>query len=450
MSARTGNRSALPAHPDKVCASCGAKRGNVRKGWERITRGEAVVGWTCPACPRADEPIRRTVTGRGAVRFRAVVDATPVGASKRKQASKVCPTLDDARAFVEQVRAEVAAAGEYAPAPSLTVDALCEQWLASRVDVRAVTVEGYRGVLAPVRRRIGDQAVESVTRADISDLVAWLSAHGGRVSAAHPEGRPLSARTVRAALVALGQVWDRAVSHGVVTDNVVRGVKPPRQRRRLGTDLEHWSPDQLMQFRAHADEHPLAAAWRLTLCGLTRADVLGLRWSDVNMDAGTVSVAQGRVQLQHGGQRSHVDEPKSAQRRRTVPVDVIHPGTMNLLRTMRAQQMRDRMAAGGAWEDSGLVVVDALGAPLRPERYSDLFREVCRTAGVPSIRLHSVRHSLAFWLHHVGVAPADAAAFLGHTVEVHLGTYLPDSGAAGITAAAQALARAQQVSQQAV
>jgi len=446
---RSGNRLALPAQADKVCASCGAKRGNVRKGWERITRGETVVGWTCPDCPRADEPIRRTVTGRGAVRFRAVVDATPPGATKRKQASKTCASLDDARAFVDQVRAEVAAAGEYAPSPSVTVDALCEQWLTSRVDVRAVTVEGYRGVLAPVRRHLGDRAVESITRADIGALVPWLSEHGGRVSTAHPEGRPLSARSVRASLVALGQVWDLAVSYGHATENVVRGAKAPRQARRLGTDLEHWTSDQLIRFRDHADGHPLAAAWRLTLCGLTRADVLGLRWSDVNMDAGTVAVSQGRVQLQYGGQRAYVDEPKSPQRRRTVPVELIHPGTMALLRTMRAQQMRDRMAAGGAWQDSGLVVVDELGVPVRPERYSDAFRGLCAAAGVPTIRLHSVRHSLAFWLHHVGVAPADAAAFLGHTVEVHLGTYLPDSGAAGITAAAQALAAAQE-SQRAV
>lgn len=440
---RTGNRLELPAQADKGCASCGAKRGNVRKGWERITRGEAVVGWTCPDCPRADEPIRRTVTGRGAVRFRAVVDATPPGATKRKQASKTCASLDDARAFVDQVRAKVAAAGEYAPAPSVTVDALCEQWLTSRLDVRAVTVEGYRGVLAPVRRRLGERAVESITRADIGALVPWLSEHGGRVSTAHPEGRPLSARSVRASLVALGQVWDLAVSYGHATENVVRGAKAPRQARRLGIDLEHWTSDQLIRFRDHADGHPLAAAWRLTLCGLTRADVLGLRWSDVNMDAGTVAVSQGRVQLQYGGQRAYVDEPKSPQRRRTVPVELIHPGTMALLRTMRAQQMRDRMAAGGAWQDSGLVVVDELGVPVRPERYSDAFRGLCAAAGVPTIRLHSVRHSLAFWLHHVGVAPADAAAFLGHTVEVHLGTYLPDSGAAGITAAAQALAAAQ-------
>ena len=87
-------------------------------------------------------------------------------------------------------------------------------------------------------------------------------------------------------------------------------------------------------------------------------------------------------------------------------------------------------------------MVDALGVPLRPEMYSDRFRAVCREAALPPITLHAVRHSLAFWLHREGVTPADAVALLGHTVEVHLSTYLPHSGASGIASAAQALGRA--------
>ena len=84
----------------------------------------------------------------------------------------------------------------------------------------------------------------------------------------------------------------------------------------------------------------------------------------------------------------------------------------------------------------------SIGAPLRPEVYSDRFRRLTVAAGVTRITLHSVRHSLAFWLHSLGVTPADAAALLGHTTEVHLSTYLPESGATGIAAAAAALGRA--------
>lgn len=438
---RAGNRQRLPQNAHRVCASCLTPRGNVRRGWEPITSGGEVVGWTCPECPEVCEPIRRIESSTG-VRFRAVVDATPRGAVRRRQVTKTLPTLVEARAYVAQVRREVTRAGEFAPAPAETVSSLGDRWLASRVDVRAITVEGYRGALAPVMRYLGAREVQSLTSADVRDLVTWLSRQGGRPSRTHPDGRPLGPRSVRAALVALAQAVDLAVEDGTLSRNVVRGVKRPRQAARIGRDLEHWQPAELLRFRSHADSDPLAAAWRLTLCALSRADVLGLRWSDVDLEAGTVTVAQGRVQLHHEGQHSHVDEPKSEQRRRTVPVEVIHPGTVALLRSLRARQAADRLRAGAAYSESGLVVVDALGVPVRPEWYSDTFRRTCRAAGVPVIRLHSVRHSLAFWLHKVGVSPADAAALLGHTVEVHLSTYLPDSGSAGIAAAAAALGQA--------
>jgi integrase len=196
-----------------------------------------------------------------------------------------------------------------------------------------------------------------------------------------------------------------------------------------------------VKFRGRADDDALAGAWRPTLAGMTRADIMGLRWSDLDLAAGVASVSQGRVALEGG---STVDDPKSAQRVRAVPFESIHPGSAALLKRMKAKQSADRLAAGAAWRDSGFVVVDKLGDPLRPEVYSDRFRRLCAAADVRTINLHSVRHSLAFWLHQIGVAPADAAALLGHSVEFHMSVYLPHSGAAGIQAAARALGAAAQ------
>lgn len=435
---RSGSRRALPESADRACAACGEPRGKKRIDWHRITATgpngvETVVGWTCPDCPRWDEPIRREIAPTGRVRFLAVVDSTPRGARRRRQAKRRTDSLEEARAFVRDVRAEVAQSGRYALKERETLDEICDRWLESRHDVRIVTVDGYRSALKAIRRHIGTEAVVSVTRADLERLVTRLAADGGA------RGRPLSPRSIRASLVALGQVFDMAVRDDLIATNPVRGVKPPRARRAVGADIQHWQPAELLRFRDCADSDAYAGAWRLTLAGLTRADVMGLRWSDINFDAGTVTVRQGRVQLSKG---DATDEPKSPQRRRTVPVEQIHPGTMALLRTMKAAQAADRLAAGGSWLDSGMVVVDALGMPIRPEAYSDRFHRLCVAAGVPSIRLHSVRHSLAFWLHSLGVTPAAAAALLGHTVEVHLSTYLPESGADGIAAAAAALSQA--------
>ncbi len=67
---------------------------------------------------------------------------------------------------------------------------------------------------------------------------------------------------------------------------------------------------------------------------------------------------------------------------RAVHVEAIHPGTVTLLRRMRARQAEEYLAAGSAYRDSGYVVVDALGVPLRPAAYSDGFTRLCREAGV--------------------------------------------------------------------
>ena len=267
----------------------------------------------------------------------------------------------------------------------------------------------------------------------MDNLTDWLSREGGA------RGQSLSPRTVKASLVALGQALDMAVREGTINRNVARLAKRPRVRIKVGRDLEHWHPDDLRRFVDHTGGDPLAAAWRFTACGLTRADVLGLRWSDLDMLEGVVRISQGRVALDRS---DHVDDPKSAARRRAIPYEVIWPGTTTLLRALSARQASDRLRAGAVYIDTGLVVVDAIGGPVRPEWYSDRFRTICRAAGLPPITLHSVRHSLAFRLHREGVTPADAAALLGHTVEVHLTTYLPHSGASGITSAARALGRA--------
>jgi integrase len=163
--------------------------------------------------------------------------------------------------------------------------------------------------------------------------------------------------------------------------------------------------------------------WRLTLFGLRRSEILGMRWGSVNLPDGLATVRSGRVLLD--GQRTATDDPKSAASWRTVPVEAMHPGTLTLLRSLSARQATEKLAAGSGYDDSGYLLVDALGQPIRPEAYSDRFKVLCREAGVPVIRLHDIRHSVALMLHRAGQAPADVAALLGHTLTVHLATYVP-------------------------
>ncbi|SMX92127.1 Phage integrase family protein [Brevibacterium sp. Mu109] len=431
----TGNRRKVPDDALKLCPSCREPRGNRRQGWEPIYRGDEVLGYTCPACPTWAEPIRRIESGR----FVAVVDATPRGATKRKQAKKTLETLDEARQFVAEVRTEVAERGGLS-VRELTVEKALENWLETRTKLRPPTHRNYKAQFKPLVAVLGDKPVRQLKASHVEALIASMLNGGKR------NGKPFGIWAIRATVNRLSQALDRCVRDGIVPQNVARLVELPGDERLRGEALEHWVTDghgpdarchDLDRFREVADEHRDAGAWRLTLCGMTRADVMGLRWSDIDLDAGTATVRQGRVILD--GKDDYTGETKSAQRKRTVPFETIESGTVGLLRRMKARQAEGKLGAGSAYVDSGYVVVNEAGEPLRPELYSDRFRSLCRKAGVPVINLHSVRHTLAFMLHRLGVTPGDAAALLGHTVQVHLATYLPESGASGIAAAAAAL-----------
>lgn len=257
-------------------------------------------------------------------------------------------------------------------------------------------------------------------------------------------------------MIAFAQALDVAVAEGTLDRNLARDrtLKRPKVEAKAGfANLDYWpldsheQPVEMIRFRDAADEHSYAALWRLTLSGLTRADICGLRWSDLDLDAGTVTVSQGRIALQNNafiedaGGRSVVGKPKSAQRWRIIEPDLLHEGTTDLLRVLRARQAADRLAAGPAYDTShDLILVDALGNPIRPELWSDWFRRLCETTeGVSRIHMHNVRHSLADWMDALGLPIAARAAFLGHSKEVHINTYLPSGTAAGIRAAMEAM-----------
>ena len=248
--------------------------------------------------------------------------------------------------------------------------------------------------------------VQGLTVADVDGLVSWMLREGGQ------RGQGLSPRSVTATLGALAQALDLAAREGRVARNVARLVKRPRQVR---SDAARWTAAEAAQFREHVLTDRLAGSWLLSLAGLRRSEVLGLRWEDVDLDAGTVRIEWGRVAVTPTSDA--VDRPKSEQSRRVVPVEVL-PGVTPALRGLKARQAAERLALGPAYPKLGYVVVDEAGRLPRPEWYSDRFRALCRAASVPVIRLHATRHTLADALLSAGMRAVDVAAWLGHTTEV--------------------------------
>lgn len=308
-----------------VCRSCGRESQNRSRWTPVIVRGETTAH-TCPACPKHGEPIRRLVNGAG-VRFRVTLDAGTTTTGKRKQESKLFPTLANARDYAATRSVELRKArGEGRPVldrEHMTLDMLCDRWLESkRGRVREVTRETYSHALKPVRRRLSARKVQSITYDDVERLATWLTREGGR------RGQGLGVHAARTSLTTLKQVLDRAVRvERILSENVARGVTPPKTHDPDAGVLERWTAAGLVKFTKHTDTDVYAAAWRLISLGLRREEVLGLTWEAVDFDAGAIMVRQSRVKVSRktDPQGWIIGAPKSKASRRTIRPDDVQP-----------------------------------------------------------------------------------------------------------------------------
>lgn len=374
-------------------------------------------------------PIKRVTTKTGQVRFQAALDVNPPGAP-RQAVRRNFDALPEAVKFVDRLRVEIND-GRRLARSGMTLNELAERWLQSKDDVRAVSRDSYRGALKAILHDHGTRPVQSLSWAEVNRWRASWPVTGGI------RGKGLSRRSIIVRLRLLNSLFKYAIEkEKIIQDNPAAGLKAPKEsfadtkraeKRKL--DYRVWSPAELMQFVAVADNDEFAACWRLTACGLRRSEVLGMEWSTVDLDAGTVEISQARV-------LDDLEEPKSTASARTLHVEVMLPGTIAALRALRARQNEQKMAVGrGVWP-TDLVAVDAAGRPVNRDVYSRRFQELAREAGLPRVRLHSVRHSIASALHDAGVSPATAAAMLGHSVQTHMSVYVQSTDAHQEAAAA--------------
>jgi integrase len=185
----------------------------------------------------------------------------------------------------------------------------------------------------------------------------------------------------------LHRAFKDAVRLGYLVRNVADGVTPPRG---ASPELQVWTPQQLRAFLAHVRHDRLYALWLLVATtGMRPAELAGLRWVDVDLDAARLSPRRPRVVVNY---LVHESEPKTRMGKRSLAPD---PATLAALREHQARQEQDRAAVGSAWMDSGLVFTRPDGSPIHSDLITDWFRRLARAVGLPPIRLHDVRHSYA-------------------------------------------------------
>lgn len=294
----------------------------------------------------------------------------------------------------------------------LSVASYLELWLASlrTRQLAEQTERNYRIAVA--------QALATVPRLRRLKLTSLTAAHldqiyGARLDAGYAPG---NVRLIHATLH--GALADAVRGH-LIPRNVADLARPPRVRRQEMTVLPPEQARLLMSSTAKAGDR-LEALWTLALAtGMRRGELLGLRWRDVDLERGALSVQH--TLLYRNVTTWRLSPPKTKASRRRIALGVT---ALAALRRQRARQLEERLLAGPLWTEHEVVFATPAGLPTPFETVRRGLALALKRAGLPHIRFHDLRHTAATLLLADNINPKVVSELLGHTsVSITLDRY---------------------------
>jgi integrase len=299
-------------------------------------------------------------------------------------------------------------------AKNLKLGRYLDRWLQDSVKgtVKQSTYEGYERLarvhLVPT---LGDVKLSVLTPAHIRALYRERIASG------------LAPTSVQRIHALLHKALKQAVNDGLIPRNVTDAVKSPRQQRK---EMKTFTPEQVHAFLDAAKDDRLRALYVVAIhTGVRQGELFGLRWGDVDLEAGTLSVHRTLSGAKGG---PTFTTPKNDKARRVR----LTPQATEALRDHRKRQLEERMRLAGLWQDYGLVFCSTVGTPLsRHNIYNRSFKPLLERAGLPrTFRFHDLRHTFATMMASSGGHAKVVQEMLGHaTINITLDLYshvLPD------------------------
>lgn len=226
--------------------------------------------------------------------------------------------------------------------------------------------------------------------------------------------------TVRSTLTVFTMVVKSYVDQGVLPRNVIALVERPADPIGETDDAvitaKSWALADAEAFRAAVADHRLYACWLLSIYGMRRSEVLGLRWSAIEGDV--LLVHRGRVALDSG--RTDEGLPKSRRSRRDLPLPA---DVVAALQSLKRRQKAEALALGTGWDEDQLVATREDGTPVSPEWWSDEFQRIRERAGLRRIQLKGLRNTSVSLMLDRGLPVHVVAAWHGHSPEMSLAVY---------------------------
>lgn len=375
--------------------------------------------------------------GRWQIKIRTTQTATGTPLRKTIYGKTRAEAVAKARAYTRQLEN-----GLIADSGKQTLHQWAEQWLTLKSrQVRPQTLKAYRGYLerwaypTPVARK----KLNALKPKDIEAVYERMRTAGVKESTVHHMHRIFK--------ICLKSAVDNDLIYRSPMDRVSAPVVEPFEPVVL-------TPAKSRELIAAAALHPNAAALTLNLAlGLRQGERLGLCWSDIDFEQGTMNIERTTVQVlwRHGCERTVTEEPtcgmaharrcpqkqgggfrmgptKNKAGTRLIPVP--RP-LLEQLRTHKLQQRKQRLETGPAWTGAkdvygktwDLVFTDRLGRCVRPNDDWKVWHEFTTENGVENMRVHDARHTAATVLLSMRVSPQVTMDIMGWSSPSMLAKY---------------------------
>ena len=218
----------------------------------------------------------------------------------------------------------------------------------------------------------------------------------------------LSKRTVQYIHSVTRRALNLALKWGYIYRNPTDLVSPPTPKKKAPITL---SEGEIVKFLESVKYHRWYPIYVLAVgTGMREGEILGLRWEDVDLENGVISVTNTVYTIRG---KTYIGEPKSENSRRTIALPEYALDVLNTLES-----------------GSGLIFTTSSGKPVSQRNLLRHFQQNLKKAGLPKVTFHSLRHFHASYLLKSNVHPKIVQERLGHsTIGLTMDTYshvIPD------------------------
>jgi len=296
--------------------------------------------------------------------------------------------------------------GVTVPSGRLTVAEHLNQWLEGYVKTNCSqrTLDGYQSI---IERHL----IPALGNTQLKHLNPQaIQSYYGKAC------EKLSARTVHHQHRVLSQSLKFAVRQGYLGRNPAELVDPPSPRKKVMRTLTPAEVEALLDTAKDNYYYPVIYAAVST--GLRQAELLGLRWRDIDLDMLSLSVSQ--VLYKRKGV-CQFKEPKTSHSRRRVSMT---PKLALFLREYKQERTLLYLELGGQLSLDDLVFSNVEGKPMDTGVLSHAFAKLVKQAGLEGVRFHNLRHTFASLMLLRGAKPKVISEALGHaSVAFTMDTY---------------------------